>query len=412
MKTDLGYYSVNGVSFATNKVMAVLEAQKTNAEVVWNYFDDVFKKTDWLTEPTMSLDELYRIRAQQIRDAYDYVVIFVSGGADSTNVVRTFINNNIHIDEVIAAIPESGLKNFEWDDKDFAAGNVMSETKFAQYPILHEIATKTPTTKITVHDFFTDIVDMESDKWIYQSEGDLIGMSGYNYGRMDSFPHLKDLAEQGKRIASVWGTDKPVLMVTSTGDIYTMIADSAVYLPKYPFKTVYPNVNRVLFYWTHELPELMVKQSHVVAREIIKPENKFIFQAAIDQAKKSQEVNPLGLDDILANIFKTSADTTSYSPKTVYQRGIVPFIYPTTYDSTVFQSRKFDQVQTFLPAFNNWITELHGNSRIGQMIVSDFSLFYKNISPKYLNPNKTGFNMCLKRFCIGNYKDFITSNKV
>lgn len=412
MKNDLGYYSVNGKNFSTNKVAAILEAQQNSAEVVWNFFDEEFKKVNWQVEPDLSLDELYRIRAQQIRDAYDYVVIFASGGADSTNVVRSFLNNNIHIDEVIASIPESGLKNYDWNDTDLSAGNVMSETKFAQYPILHEISVRSPATKITVHDFFPDIVDMESDKWIYQSEGDLVGITGYNYGRMDSLPHLVDLAEQGKSIASVWGTDKPVLMVTPEGDLYTMIADSAVYLPKYPFKTIYPNVDRVLFYWTHNLPDVMVKQAHVVAREMLKPEHKFIFQAAVDQIKRSREVNTKGLDDILKSIFLKEADSKTYSPKTVYHRSIVPFIYPTTFDNSVFQSRKFDQVQTFLPAFNNWISELHGSSRITQMIISDFSLFYKNISPKYLNANKTGFNMCVKRFLIGNVKNFKPEKKV
>ena len=412
MKNELGYYSVNGKNFSTNKVSAILEAQQTSAEVVWNFFDEEFKKVNWQVEPETSLDELYRMRAQQIRDAYDYVVVFVSGGADSTNVVRTFMNNNIHIDEVIAAIPESGLQNFNWNEQDLSAGNVMSETKFAQYPILHEISIKSPTTKIRVHDFFLDMIDMESDRWIYQSEGDLVGITGYNYGRMDSMPHLKDLAERGVKIASVWGTDKPVLMVTPEGDLYTMIADSAVYLPKYPFKMVYPNVDRVLFYWTHEFPEIMVKQAHVVAREMLKPEHKFIFKAAVDQVKRSREVNVKGLDDILKSIFLREADTNTYSAKTTYQRSIVPFIYPTTVDTNVFQSRKFDQVQTFLPGFNDWIYDLHGNSRITQMIVSDFSLFYKSISQKYLNANKTGFNMCVKRFFIGNMKDFASVKKI
>jgi hypothetical protein len=46
------------------------------------------------------------------------------------------------------------------------------------------------------------------------------------------------------------------------------------------------------------------------------------------------------------------------------------------------------------------------------MIVSDFSLFYKSISQKYLNANKTGFNMCVKRFFIGNMKDFAPVKKI
>jgi len=414
MITDLGFYSVNDKNFYTNKIAAILEAQKTNSEVKWYFFDDEFNKVDWLTEPTLSLDELYRLRAQQIRDSYDYVVIYASGGADSTNVIRTFLKNNIHIDEVIAEIPESGLKNFKWDDTDFDPSNMMSETKYAQYPILHEVATKSPNTKITVHDFFQDIVNMESDEWIYQTEGDVISMSNYNYGRMDSFPHLKNLADQGKRIASVWGTDKPIIIYTLEGDVYAGIADAPVYISNYPFKIIYPNVNRVLFYWSHEFPDLMVKQAHVVAKELQKPENKSIFYAAIDQGRRAQKVNQdnQNTDTALKHIFETAADkTVTYSSKTVYQRGVVPFIYSNTFDSNVFQSNKFEQSQTFLPAFSNWITSLHGDSRIREMIISDFSLFYKNISTKYLNPSKTGFNPCIKRFRIGHMKEFAPNKK-
>jgi hypothetical protein len=148
--TDIGYYSVNGVSYGTNKVSAILDAQKSSSE-----------------EPALSLDTLYKMRAQQIRDKYDYLVVFLSGGADSNNVIRTFMNNNIHVDEVVAMIPESGLNNWQWNDKDMAAENYMSETKYAQYPILHEVVTRSPSTKITVLDFFNNIVNLESDSWIY-----------------------------------------------------------------------------------------------------------------------------------------------------------------------------------------------------------------------------------------------------
>lgn len=407
MKTELGYYTVNNISFGTNKVSAVLEAQKTGAEVGWYFFDESFKKANWLVEPTLTLDQLYEIRARQIRDAYDYVIIFLSGGADSNNVIRSFLNNNIHVDEVVALIPESGLKNYNWNDKDFSAGNVMSETKYAQYPILHEVSTKSSKTKITVLDFFDDIVNMESDSWIYESEGDLIGMTGARYGRLDSLTHVKNLAEQGKRIASVWGTDKPIVGFSPhNSDVNFVLVDIPVYLSKYPFKNVYQNVDRVLFYWSPDLPELMVKQAHVVAKEMHKPENIHIYNAVVNQGKKLFKPTDLSTDAILSNILTINSESISYSPKTIYQRGIVPFIYPNTHDPDLFQSRKFETGQTFLSAFNNWIKDLHDGTRIMQMITSDFSLFYKNISPKYLNPNKTGFNVCRKIFKIGSHDDF------
>lgn len=409
MKTELGHYTVNGVSFKTNKVAAILEAQKTGADIQWDYHDHIFKAVDWTTEPELTLDQLYRMRAQQIREQYDYVIVFCSGGADSNNVIRTFMNNNIHVDEVVAMIPESGLNNWEWKDDDLSPLNIMSETKYAQYPILHEVSIRKPETKITVVDIFSEMLDVKSDEWIFQSEGDMVDMGSYRYGKLDSLSYLVDMAERGVRIAAVWGTDKPIVDFSFKNAVCTLIADTPIYLPKYPFKTVYPNVDRVLFYWSPDMPEIMVKQAHVVARELLKPENARIYQASLDQGKIGQHQLPADSSlDIISNLRRTDINVNGhYSPKTVYQRGIVPFIYPSTHDANLFQVYKFDLAQTFLPAFAGWIPTLHGNARLTQLIESDFKSFYSSISPKYLNASRTGFKMCLKHFFVGKIDNFI-----
>jgi len=48
-----------------------------------------------------SLDFLYALRARQLREKYDYLVLYFSGGADSTNILKTFIDNNIFLDEIV-----------------------------------------------------------------------------------------------------------------------------------------------------------------------------------------------------------------------------------------------------------------------------------------------------------------------
>lgn len=408
-KTELGYYSVNGISFSTNKVAAILEAQKTGVDIKWHFYDNEFAAADWTTEPELSLDALYKIRAQQIRDAYDYVIVFCSGGADSTNVIRTFMNNNIHVDEVIAMVPESGLDRWDFNDKDFSPENLMSETKFAQYPILHEISVNSPETKITVIDLFKNMLSVDSDEWIYESEGDLVDIVSYGYGKLDSLSYLVDMAERGVKIAAVWGTDKPVINFTDAGNVVTVLADAPIYLPKYPFKNVYPNVDRVLFYYSAALPELMIKQAHVVARELLKPENAWLYQASQDQIRVGQ-TQPIATsaDAIFSNSMSLNSKPAGYySPKTVYQRGIVPFIYPTTWNDSLFQVYKFDQSQTFLPAYAGWLPAMHSDTRLSQLVKSDFGLFYSNVSKKYLNYSQTGFRMCLKFFPVGRKSNFM-----
>jgi hypothetical protein len=200
-----------------------------------------------------------------------------------------------------------------------------------------------------------------------------------------------------------------VIHFTDTGHVVTVLADAPIYLPKYPFKNVYPNVDRVLFYYSAALPELMIKQAHVVARELLKPENARLLQASQDQTKIGQQ-QPVATsaDDIFSSSANAGVKPAGYySPKTVYQRGIVPFIYPTTWNDSLFQVYKFDQSQTFLPAYAGWLPELHASTRVLQLVKSDFSLFYSSISKKYLNASQTGFKMCLKFFPIGTKSNFI-----
>ena len=173
MKNEIGYYTVEKKTYS-NKLNAVLAAQQTNSEIKWNFFDEVFSKVNWFDEPMMSLDELYRIRAQQIRDAYDYVIVFCSGGSDSNNVIRTFINNNIHVDEVIGIAPVSGLKNWVYDPSNLSEDNTISETKFALFPILQEVSTMSPNTKVTLNDFFENIINHTDDHWTFDSCGNVV----------------------------------------------------------------------------------------------------------------------------------------------------------------------------------------------------------------------------------------------
>ena len=44
MKEYIGIYSVNNKIY-TDKIEAILEANKTNADITWNFHNDEFKKT-------------------------------------------------------------------------------------------------------------------------------------------------------------------------------------------------------------------------------------------------------------------------------------------------------------------------------------------------------------------------------
>ena len=52
-----------------------------NSPIRFYFHDHLFKKFDWTVEPDVSLQNLYKLRAQQIRDEYDYVILSFSGGS-------------------------------------------------------------------------------------------------------------------------------------------------------------------------------------------------------------------------------------------------------------------------------------------------------------------------------------------
>jgi hypothetical protein len=96
-KDQFGFYKVGDLKFYS-KLQALEMQQHTNICPTWHFNESTFKSIDWSIEPKESLSELYKKRAQQIREKYDYIVLWYSGGADSHNVLMSFVKNNIFID--------------------------------------------------------------------------------------------------------------------------------------------------------------------------------------------------------------------------------------------------------------------------------------------------------------------------
>jgi len=380
MNIKLGYYEVNGLKFY-NKLQAILYANLTKADISWNFNREIFDNTDWKIEPNLSLDSLYRIRSTQIREQFDYVILMCSGGADSTNMLYSFINNNIKVDEIVFGAPLSGLNNWDQNLKDKSANNTVTETFVAQIPLMNQVSQTNPEIKITLHDYFEDILQMKTDSWIYESSAHWIHFSGATRHSLDKFAHIKNLAESGKRIGVVYGIDKPVILRDTEGKLHSVITDPVVNVVTPHFRERYTNVESVLYYYTPDLPELLIKQAHEVCRAIYDPKNSYARSLIWDWT------TPLE--------FQKSAQRVS-----AYQRSIIPFIYPSMSDRfSVWQADK--QGNGFLGGFeiDNWILQKHQGSRIIEMVESDLTLFLSKLDRKYfLSDNKKeGF----KRFYLG-----------
>jgi len=426
IKTDIGYYKA-GDKIYSNKFDAVMSAQLTNTPVSWNFFDEKLSKVNWTIEPELSLNTLYKMRAQQIRDQYDYIIVFCSGGSDSNNVIRTFLNNNIHVDEVMALAPISGLQNWDFNKKNTNEDNTISETRFALFPLLNEIANTNPNIKITVNDFFEDMLTYKDEYWAYQACGNIVTVLTSHFTNVTKYKHINDMLQAGKRVGLVYGTDKPSIKITQNGDMNFVLGDAGINYLNMPADREHPNLDRVLFYWTPDLPEIMVKQAHVVAKAVHLPENTLVrnviasgnptldivsvssFQDAIDYQIRNN-LEPPDKDEVFKRCLQHSLTTENtinpISSKTLYQRTIVPFIYPTTYTVGLYQCLKVNADAGFFTKDQAWLHKLHGKTKYSQMVISATTQLYKSISPKYLNVAGTGFVNYFKSYTFGKASDF------
>ena len=387
MNNKLGYYKV-GEHIFYNKLQAILYANPTKADVTWHFNNEIFDKYDWTIEPPVSLEMLYAERARQIREQFDYVIVMASGGADSTNVVKSFLNNNIRIDEIVAAAPISGLKNWKINLNDKSANNTVTETLVSQLPFLDSISKTHPNIKLSIHDYFKDILEMKTDEWIYESASHWIHFSGATRHSLDKFTHIKNLAEAGKKIGVVYGIDKPIICRGPSGNLYTVVADPLVNIICPHFKEKYTNVESIMFYYSPDLPELMIKQAHEVCRWNYRPENSHVRAILWDRSK------PVAFN---ANVERGSN----------WQRAIIPCIYPAFKDySKNWQALK--QGMGFKGGFqmDDWIIKLHGKERIVQQVESDLNLFTSKIDSKYKHDENDGFIRFYHYWRIGHENNF------
>ena len=69
----LGYYLVGNKKFF-NKSLALIEHSVTREPITWIFNDSAYGAINWTIPIETSLTELYRQRAQQLRNEYDYLV--------------------------------------------------------------------------------------------------------------------------------------------------------------------------------------------------------------------------------------------------------------------------------------------------------------------------------------------------
>ena len=259
---DNGYYTVGNKIF-NNRLLALQEASQTNKTVSWHFNDEVFSQLDWSSRPGVNINELYRLRAQQLREKYEYLIVAWSGGADSTTIIDTFLNNNILLDEIVIAWPVSQTRGKYTPNSSLDPTNMNSEWDYAIQPKLDKIASQFPHVKITICDYMAEL-----DKNVVLEN--LIDISPkYSYTTLQKYEAidkiLQNRCEKYKNTACIFGSTPIDVILLDDTYLAAIHIDTTMHSgPKSDYaRSGYPR--RIeLFYSSPDLPEIMIEQAHLI----------------------------------------------------------------------------------------------------------------------------------------------------
>lgn len=234
------YWEYAGTRYK-HKLKALEASNGDYQNVSFHLFDDPsFKNYDWTVEPAQSLKSLMVERVHQIRDKYDYIKLWFSGGPDSTTVLNTFLDEFVFIDEIIVyrfrPTSKDNLGDYEIDNY--------------TVPYLESLQSQIPHTKINIFDYGSEYFDKYlGDKWFHTKNNLSVRhfyvpkINGKNFCNLvcDGEPVIDNV--DGKWYAELWDTDN------------------------YAELTSYRNME--LFYTTPDMPELHAKQCHIMKNTLI-----------------------------------------------------------------------------------------------------------------------------------------------
>lgn len=271
-----GYYSVGEIK-TYSKYEAYLLSDRLGDPVRFHFNDLEMSSIDWTIEPSLSLTELYRQRAIQLREKYDHICLFYSGGADSHNILMSFVKNNIHIDEVV---------HYVTGDKESKDSTANGEIYHVAIPTIKKLDKPIKQTMIDVGKMVEKIGSIiQPEEWAYYHRTHL---SPYTVARslMRDDPHFQRLFDQGKKVCFLWGVDKPNLvgLENSRTGHYTYgvaFSDRGDYINDRQKTNNRSWEYDEYFYWSPDLPELVCKQSHLLKR--------FLDSVDITQMKSLQD---------------------------------------------------------------------------------------------------------------------------
>jgi len=259
---QFGYYTVGSAFKTYSKLLAIEEMRRTGLALQWHFNQDQYRAYDWTQEPTETLDELYRRRAQQIRDSYDYIVVWYSGGSDSWCVLDSFLKNDIKIDEIAHchSLAADSNKHSVFNEEIFYTAIPTTQKILERYPdIKHRV--------VDLSEIINKIYlrpDVKFD-YIYNIKSRASANSLARSYMREYIDDYRRLIDSGKRVCFIWGVDKPQLKIID-GKYHIVFSDefseTNLRLQSLTDQGYYDE----WFFWAPDTAPIVAKQSHILLR--------------------------------------------------------------------------------------------------------------------------------------------------
>ncbi len=375
-----GFYQLDNL-ILNNKLETLYRASQMRKIPHWNFHDDAFGKVNWKIKPNKELSQVYKERAQKLRDSYDYISISFSGGADSWNTLNSFLSNNIHIDEIYTRFALSGTrKHLLANNKDIEPTNYTSEYEYAVKPVLEYVRNNFPKIKITVDDITDDYLnDVKEDEIIRAGHFAFNGMSVKRCANSLSL----DVDYENKKVASIRGCGKPQLYLENK-NFYLFFND----MEAWPVDADL-NFSLEYFYWSPESAELISLQAHLLMEYFkARPQLQYLIE------RKDLEITP-------GNTEYTSLRSIDIISATLYDNIVKEVCYP-LWNPNTFQTQKNKNV-LFDREEDHWI--LKENTQSVQSWKWAVNQFYTGIHPAAfrIHSSKNPSIATLKSFISNSY---------
>lgn len=262
-----GHYICNGIVYQNKNSIK----DQTNARF-W-FFDEIYSSIDWKIEPEASLDKLYEQRAKQLREQYDYLILMYSGGSDSHQVLKSFIKNNIFLNEVRSCFQSSLADKYEINNNPLDPFGLLNEynsiKKWYQY-----ISKVSPKTKIVIYDYTEDLKQINLDHFVTDYYTKIATHTSLIYTQMRIYLEVKkliaDTSNISKKVGVIYGSDKPFYSIQNN-NMYGFFTDTGraggVSSLDYFDSSAY-EIN--MFFWSPDMPLIPIKQLHMLKKAIEK----------------------------------------------------------------------------------------------------------------------------------------------